>query len=543
MSLPSADAPVVVLCGFMGTGKTVVGESLAQRLGVPFLDTDARIEAAQGAGVSDIFAREGEARFREIERTIIAGLEVDAGAVIATGGGAVMDPRNRERLERLGPLVLLDADLDVILDRVCGDPARPLAGDTARMRALYEERRPVYESIALRVDTSWRTVDEAVQDVYDLATSGGRVVNLRVDSRPLPGRPVTPDNHRVSHIVCRPGATAELGGWLHRLDLLTSVVFLVPRHLEELHIERLHRSLDVRGVPWSSVHVDDGDAHKTLEQATRLLDALAALGAARDTVVVTVGGGVTGDIGGFVAATYMRGLAWINVPTTLLAQVDASIGGKTGVNSEHAKNIAGAFHQPLVVLSDPTVLETLPGRERNAGLAEAIKTAMIGDAGLFARLLTLAGTRTPPGPEALDDIVRTCARVKAGVVERDPWERDRRRVLNLGHTLGHALEAATHYDRLSHGEAVGLGLLAAVRLAVRRGLAEPGYARDTLRLLEWASLPVVAPRVERDALRTAMMLDKKRRAGRLTVVLPRSPGTVEITDDVTPDELIDAAAD
>jgi 3-dehydroquinate synthase len=532
----------MVLCGFMGTGKTAAGKALARRLDVSFVDTDERIEAAQGAAISDIFAREGQARFRELEREIIAGLAVDGGAVIATGGGALLDKRNRERLERLGPLVLLDADFEVIAARVAGDAVRPLAAEGERLRELYEERRAVYDTVALRVDTSRRTPAETAQDVHDLVDSGGAVINLRADTHPLPGRPVTPDNHGVSHIVCRPGAASELGEWLERLDLLTPVVFLIPRHLEELHIERLHRSLDARGVPWSSVHVDDGDQHKTLDQAARLLDALAALGAARDTTVVAVGGGVTGDIGGFVAATYMRGLPWINVPTTLLAQVDASIGGKTGVNSGQAKNIAGAFHQPLVVLSDPAVLETLPSRERSAGMAEAIKTAMIGDAPLFDRLTALAGADAPAGPENLGDVVRSCARVKAGVVERDPYERDLRRVLNLGHTLGHALETATGYETLRHGEAVGLGLLAAVRVAVGRRLAAPEYAEAVRDLLEWASLPVAMPRVEAGALRTAMMLDKKRRSGRLTVVLPRSPGSVEIRDDVTPDELIEAAA-
>ena len=549
MTRPRADAPVVILCGFMGTGKTAVGRALAERLGVPFLDTDSHIEAAQQTTIAEIFERHGEAHFRELERAFVENLSVDAGAVIATGGGTIMDERNRERLEQLGPLVLLDADIDVITRRIPGDATRPMLagggeGDAGeRILSLYAERKPVYDTVALRIDTSLRSPAETALDVHDLVASQGRVLNLRVDTRPIPGRPMTPDNYRVSRIVCRPGAVGELGEWLARLDLLTSVVFLVPRHIEELHIERLHRSLDTRGVPWSSVHVDDGDAHKTLDQAWRLIDALTALGAARDTVVVTVGGGVTGDIGGFAAATYMRGLPWINVPTTLLAQVDAAIGGKTGVNSEHAKNIAGAFHQPLVVLSDPAVLETLPAGERNNGMAEVIKTAMIGDAAMFDRLCTLAQADDVVDGRALAGIVLGCARVKGRVVEQDPYERDLRRVLNLGHTFGHALETAMQYGDIRHGEAVGLGLLAAVRLAVRRGRASNEYAQQTRRLLEWASLPVELPGVDRQALRSAMALDKKRRSGKLTFVLPVAPGRVELIDDVGADELIDAAGE
>jgi len=529
----------------MGTGKTEAGRALAERLGVPFLDTDAHIEAAQQATVAEIFVREGEARFRELERALVENLSVDAGAVIATGGGTIVDERNRRHLEQLGPLVLLDASIEVITERIQGDPSRPMlaGGDEAdsRVHSLYAERKPVYDTVELRVDTSLRSPAETAVDIHDLVASRGRVLNLRVDTRPLPGRPMTPDNTRVSRIVCRSGAAGELGDWLARLDLLTSVVFLVPRHIEELHIERLHRSLDTRGVPWSSVHIDDGDAHKTLDQAWRLLDALTTLGAARDTVVVTVGGGVTGDIGGFAAATYMRGLPWINVPTTLLAQVDAAIGGKTGVNSEHAKNIAGAFHQPLLVLSDPTTLETLPVHERNAGMAEAIKTAMIGDAAMFDWLHTLAGSGGPVDASILADIVLRCARVKGRIVEQDPHERDLRRVLNLGHTLGHALETAMQYGDIRHGEAVGLGLLAAVRVAAGRGRASQNYAEQTRRLLEWSSLPVELPAVDRDALRSAMALDKKRRSGKLTFVLPVAPGHVEMIDDVGVDELIDAA--
>jgi 3-dehydroquinate synthase len=239
----------------------------------------------------------------------------------------------------------------------------------------------------------------------------------------------------------------------------------------------------------------------------------------------------------------MRGVPLVQVPTSLLAQVDASIGGKVGANHAGTKNLVGAVYQPQLVVIDPALLATLPDGELANGMAEVIKTAIIGSAELFERLsLDTASPGERPSEPFLADVVVECARIKAGVVERDPYERDLRRVLNLGHTLGHALEAALDHA-ISHGEAVGLGLLAAWRIAVRRGRAEARWLEETRALLESVGLPVHFPDVERARIRAALDLDKKRRAGRLTFVLPIEPGRVIIVDDVTEDELLDAMDD
>jgi 3-dehydroquinate synthase len=318
--------------------------------------------------------------------------------------------------------------------------------------------------------------------------------------------------------------------------LETRVFFLSPAHVARLALPRVTPSLDERSVPWSVIHVEDGDEHKTMQQVERIVGELAEAGASRDTVAVTVGGGVTGDIGGFAASMYMRGLPFVQIPTSLLAQVDASIGGKVGVNHARAKNLVGATYQPHLVLTDPALLDTLPEREFSNGMAEAIKTAIVGDPGLFERLAQT------PGP-VIDDVVAACVRVKARVVEGDPFERDSRRVLNLGHTLGHALEAALSYRGLPHGAAVGLGLLAAWRIAVARGVAEPVWLERTRELLGRFGLPTEAPAVDEASLRAALQLDKKRRAGGLTFVLPLRPGRVEIVDDVAERELVAALHD
>lgn len=550
MSAEKNKRPVVVLCGFMGTGKTVVGEALARRLGVDFVDTDAVIEARERMTIAAIFDKRGESHFRTLESEVCRALDPDDGAVIATGGGMVTDPRNFVHLQSLGTTVLLEASIDTILERAGSAGDRPLlsglgATQSARERviSLLESRRETYERCDLRLDTTDRTPEESAHDIaamLEARAAHHTLVPLRVETRPIPGRAPEVGNTRLCRVVVGDGVAAGLGAWLERLDLTTEAFILAPPALDGL-VSRVTPGLDERGVAWRVIPVEDGDAAKTLDQASSLVDALAGARAARDSVVVTVGGGVTGDIGGFVASMYMRGLPFVQVPTSLLAQVDASIGGKVGVNHARAKNLLGAVYQPHLVLADPGMLDTLPDVEVANGMAEVIKTAIIGSAELFERLALDTGTdSTRPSAALLADAVAECVRIKGAVVERDPYEHDRRRVLNLGHTLGHALETALGYEGIRHGEAVGLGLLAAWRVAIARGRAEERWLDETRALLENVGLPTGCPDAGDTALRDAMSLDKKRRSGRLTFVLPLHPGRVEIVDDVTDDEVIAA---
>lgn len=543
------DKPVVVLCGFMGTGKSSVGELLAQTLGVDFIDTDAVIEAREGMRVADIFDKHGESRFRELEAEVCHGLDPRHGAVIATGGGMVVDARNRVHLQSLGTTVLLEASVDVIVGRVGGAGDRPMLGGDAvqsddvargRVEALLESRADVYHECELRLDTTRRTPAESAFDIAEMLAARARghaLVPLRVDTRPLPGRAPTLGNTRLCRVVAGRGAAAALGDWLERLDLTTSVLFLTPAHIGDVALARIAPSLDARSIPWARIAVDDGDGHKTLAQVDRILDDLAAAGAGRDSVAVAVGGGVTGDVAGFAASTYMRGIPFVQVPTSLLAQVDASVGGKVGVNHPRAKNLIGSVYQPHLVLADPDLLDTLPDGELANGMAEVIKTAIIGSPELFEQL-GHEPVDGRPTTAFLDRVVAECVRVKGHIVECDPYERDLRRVLNLGHTLGHALESALAYTGLKHGEAVGLGLLAAWHLAAARGVAERHWLDATRSLLERFGLPTAVPDVDEGRVRDAIKLDKKRRSGRMTFVMPHRPGHVEVVDDVTTDELL-----
>jgi 3-dehydroquinate synthase len=295
----------------------------------------------------------------------------------------------------------------------------------------------------------------------------------------------------------------------------------------QLYAELLGQGLGAAGYEWTVVEMPDGEVYKTLDTVARLYAEFLRLGLERSSTVLALGGGVVGDVAGFAAATFLRGLPLVHVPTTLLAMVDASIGGKTGVDLPGGKNLVGTFYQPKAVLCDPEVLATLPAVELRCGLAEAIKTALIASPALFA--LLEAGEPWPLGA-----IVRGAAGVKAAIVSADPTEQGLRATLNLGHTIGHALEQASHF-RYRHGEAVSIGLVGATRLAVRLGLCASEVAGRVEALLRRCGLPIRYAGVDQEQLLAALHVDKKRRGGRLRWILPVRIGEVIITDEVLQD--------
>lgn len=303
------------------------------------------------------------------------------------------------------------------------------------------------------------------------------------------------------------------------------------RTVAPLYLERVTRGL--AGLHWSSFLLDDGEAHKSFANVGLALDALATLGATRDACVIALGGGVVGDLAGFTAACWMRGIDFIQMPTTLLAMVDSSVGGKTGVNLPAGKNLAGAFHQPRAVVADIGTLDSLPDREYRAGIAEIIKGAAIGDTAFFAWLEQHAKGLSARDETALVHAIATKVRYKAGVVARDETEQGERALLNLGHTFGHALETAGRYTTLLHGEGVAVGMLLAARLSERLGMSAPA---DTLRLeqlLKEVGLPTtVPPGTDPEQLLALMRLDKKNTAGTLRLILWRGIGRAEIVSGV-----------
>ena len=319
------------------------------------------------------------------------------------------------------------------------------------------------------------------------------------------------------------------GGWRETLRGRHALVVSDDR-VAPLYLARVQKALDA--LTHDAIVLPAGESAKTLDNTARVLDALARLGASRDAAVIALGGGVVGDLAGFAAATWMRGIDFVQLPTTLLAMVDSSVGGKTGVNIAAGKNLVGAFHQPRAVFADTATLGTLPKREYAAGLAEVVKYGAIGDAGFFAWLEANADALNAHDDGALAEAIAFSCRYKAGVVSRDEREHGERALLNFGHTFAHALEAEQGYGELLHGEAVAIGMVLAAKLSAALGRAPAGDAGRLSRLLSRFDLPVAPPRANADALVARMRLDKKNVSGRLRLILWRGIGKAEIVPDV-----------
>lgn len=327
------------------------------------------------------------------------------------------------------------------------------------------------------------------------------------------------------------GLLGDAARWRARLRgrhvLVVSNTTVAP-----LYLERVTRGLD--GLRWSQHLIGDGEAHKTFANVEHVLESLAGLGATRDACVLALGGGVVGDLAGFAAACWMRGIDFIQFPTTLLAMVDSSVGGKTGVNLPAGKNLVGAFHQPRAVVADIDTLATLPVREYRAGLAEVVKGAAIGDEPFFTWLETRADALNAQADDAVIEAIARKVRYKAGVVARDETEQGERALLNFGHTFGHALETVGHYTTLLHGEGVAVGMLLEAQLSERLGMSTAADTRRLRELLARLGLPVaIPPGMPAAALLAAMRLDKKNLAGQLRLILWRGVGRCEIVSGIS----------
>jgi 3-dehydroquinate synthase len=333
------------------------------------------------------------------------------------------------------------------------------------------------------------------------------------------------------------GNLADVASFVHDISRATHVVLVTDEHLEATHAATVAERLDGTNATVDMVVIEPGEESKSIEMAEHLWEKMLELGTDRKSVVVAVGGGVVGDLAGFAAATFARGLDFFQVPTTLLAQVDSSVGGKTGVNLPGAKNMVGAFWQPRGVLVDTAVLATLPAREYRAGLAEAVKYGVILDADFFAYLETRRDGLIDRNDEVLRHVIARSCELKAQVVAADERETSgRRAVLNYGHTFAHAIEAVNGYGEMLHGEAVAVGMACASRLAERLGRVDAEFSRRQNALLAHLGLPLVLPAVSIDRLLEAMQHDKKTEHGRLRFVLPTRLGHVELVGNVSADD-------
>jgi shikimate kinase / 3-dehydroquinate synthase len=528
----------IVLVGLSASGKSSVGRLVAEALGRPFVDVDARITQQAGSSPARIIERDGEARFREIEAAEVQRAVMVTDAVIATGGGAVVDPLSRWAMWQAGTSVWLDAPDDRLADRLRrSDQRRPMvAGDPmqalARLRAA---RAPFYAAADIRVESvgSARSVSAAILDAVSQGTSSRPRARRLFDARVRRDHPMGPREARI--VYGRDLDAATLGPLVATLSTGVPMVVADERAAEAL--PQLMAALPGE----RQLRIEAGEKGKRMRSVERLLESAAGMHAERGDAWLAIGGGTTGDLVGTAAAMYLRGAPLIQVPTTWLALSDAAIGGKVAVDLAAAKNAAGAFWPPVAVIGDVATLRTLPRQLLLDGLAEVLKSAVIGDPWLWSLLETSGEAAlgdeddgAPVDEAARYAMVERAMRLKLGVVDRDPFESGERRSLNLGHTLGHALEIESHY-RLPHGQAVVLGLRAVAAIAEGRG-AEPGLSEridDLLRRLGYR----LTRSFDRAVVRDALGSDKKRVRGRQRWILPLAIGTVVDVDDVTESEL------
>lgn len=543
----------IVLTGFMGTGKTSVGRIVAAKLAREFVDMDAIIEAREGQTVSAIFETHGEAYFRAREADLVAELSGRDGLVIATGGGALVAAHHRAAFANAF-VVCLDASVGEIVRRLEGASDRPLLAHghvRGRTAALLEARRNAYAQIKAHVDTTGKTAEQVADEVIALFQAGREKPAFSEQTGFRPTFQVeTPEG--AYPVFVGSGLLSQVGAilstWLkpgtRQPDALlpsaggralsSHCAIITNPRVGALYAQQAAESLAAYGFKPSQIEMPDGEQYKTFDTVRALYDQLIEAGLERRSAILALGGGVVGDVTGFVAATFLRGVPFVQLPTTLLAMVDASIGGKVGVDHPRGKNLIGAFKQPLAVIADPSTLVTLPDEEWRAGMAEVVKHGMIGDAGLFESLES--GDSRPQ----ITDWLERAMRVKVEIVARDPYERGERARLNLGHTFAHALERACGYQ-MRHGDAVAIGLMCATRLAARRQMCDAGLVSRLEHVLRLIGLPTHVPReAPAAAILDAMTADKKRLEGRLRFALPRGLGEVTLVDDVTPEDVVAA---
>jgi shikimate kinase / 3-dehydroquinate synthase len=501
--------PALVFIGFMGAGKSTA-LAASREAGLETTEVDELMERELGMPIAEAFERDGEEAFRAREAEVVGSLleEADGGA-IALGGGSVLSERVRDALPR-HTVVWLQVDAAEAWRRIARSN-RPLARSAEDVARLLAERLPLYEQLADAIVTSGdrAAIDQALPAIQALA-------DLPEETRMLWA--ASPSGE---YPVLVGKGLLDAGWW----PLRSRRFCVSDRNVCEIYGDSI-------GPLSARVEVDPGEGAKTMAEAERVLRELARAEMTREDHVVALGGGVVGDLAGFCAATYQRGVPVVQVPTTLVAQVDSAYGGKTGVDLPEGKNYAGAYHLPAAVLADTSALATLPREELAAGFVEVLKTGLLAGGSFWERVRSIESL----DPTGLDDVVFACARYKCEVVAADEQDAGLRQVLNLGHTVGHAIEAASGYSRYRHGEAVGLGLLAALRLS-----DAPNLRDETEAILSRHGLPVTLdPAIDVEETLEALQRDKKRTAAGVGFVLLSEPGAPRTGQLVDPDRVREA---
>jgi 3-dehydroquinate synthase len=502
--------PHIFLYGPPGTGKSTVGKILARNLKLPFVDLDRIVEKNAGMPISLIVEQQGESAFRNFETSTLRGLAHETDSVVALGGGALLRDENRSFAESHGSVILLIARLETLLERLNQDPAkRPLlSGDLdEKLSSLLAKRHEHYASFTNQIFVDGNTSDENALQIqitlgrFHLSAMGEYDVLVR--------------DHGIKST-----------GKLLKSRELYNLIIVTDENVAGFYEKEIMTSLRNAGMDSNLYSIPAGEGSKTLDTVNQIWRAFLKAGLDRKSTVIALGGGVIGDLAGFAASTYMRGINWVCIPTTLLSMVDAALGGKTGFDLPEGKNLIGSFYPPKLVLADPQVLKSLPEPELLSGLAEVVKHGIISDPQLF----NLCGRGLHWVRGNLEEIVKRAMAVKIKVIEEDPYEKGFRAALNLGHTVGHAVELVSGF-RLRHGEAVSIGIVAEAKLAERLTVAAKGLSDAISELLAVLGLPIAIPKtLPREELIRAMRMDKKKSNGVIRFALPVEIGRVDLVN-------------
>lgn len=534
----------IILVGMMGAGKTTIGKSLAGYTGKQFFDCDHEIQECTGVKIPVIFEIEGEAGFRKRESQVLRRLVKKTDIVLATGGGAILSQDNRRLLRQGGIVVYLRASVNDLYCRTRHDKNRPLLQTKdlrAKLTELYTQRDQFYRETAhIVIDTGKQNIRSLVKEL------AGRLITF--NNKKIIGKQYTMRTLSVefSPSVEKRNYPIHIGnGILTQAELIASclqqkrVAIVSNSTVAPLYLDKLSIALEKSGVQTIPIIIPDGEAYKNWETLNVIHDALLKNHCERSTTILALGGGVVGDLTGFAAATYLRGVPFIQIPTTLLAQVDSSVGGKTGINHALGKNMIGAFYQPRMVLTDSATLDTLPDRELRAGLAEIIKYGLIRDPAFFEWLEQNMQRLLARDPVTLIEAIQRSCENKAEIVAADERESGVRALLNLGHTFGHAIENGVGYGVWLHGEAVAAGTVLAAELSRRMRFITEADVLRIRKIFQQAGLPVEAPGLETEKYLELMSLDKKVSAGKTRFIVLNRIGDAVMRADIPPQLIVE----
>lgn len=505
----------IVLIGFMGTGKDTIGRLLAERLSRPFLSTDRMIELAEEKTIKEIFEEKGEEYFRDRERWVLKKIKGIKNTVIATGGGIVIDPKNRDRLINLGFIVHLSADLDTLKKRIIAKDSRPLIKRTFDIERLYRNRQGIYDFAQLKINTASMPKKKIVNKII-------KELNLKPVDTLTKKTEILIKTESKDHLV--------VIGYdiINNPSIKDSKIAIITNPLVgALYLDKLVKHFKRGRNQVHYIVIPDGEEYKNFETVEIICDRLLELNFQRQDFVVSLGGGVISDIAGFVASIFKRGCKLIHIPTTLLGQIDAALGGKTGIDTPYGKNMLGTFYQPENVICDIKMLFSLPDNEFKNGIAEVIKYSIIRSKRMFNLLQKKKEKILARDPSLLFEIIKSCVSIKASIVKKDEREeKGLREILNFGHTIGHIIETATDYKRYSHGEAIAIGMVEEMRI-LNKNKKE---INKIVNLLKEYSLPFNLLEGMKGCIKVMVGQDKKMRGNKIRIPVFEGIGRVKIKE-------------